>query len=306
MRIAPYVMPLLRTLPFHTGKGRLTSMLAVSDIPEGRLARMKVGITVKLRADQMYLRPYLFGEYEVHLTNVMRALVLPGDTCLDVGANFGYYTALLSMLVGSAGTVHAFEPVRAFYNMVTETVLLNGASSIAKVHNTGLGAGCGAFEIYTFAGLPQGHASSTNLGRSDASPHVCSVTTLDEFVVANAIERLDFMKVDVEGDELSVFRGGTRVLSSPNAPAITFEINQDCLASRSLMAAEVHAALRDYGYSFFFCIPPRGRIRQVSELASTSCDYLALKGNRVSNFRSKCRIKTDEHTGFRHAVPGHE
>jgi len=130
------------------------------------------------------------------------------------------------------------------------------------------------------------------------------VTTLDEFVGANAIKRLDFMKVDVEGDELSVFRGGKRALSAPNAPAITFEINQDCLASRSLLAAEVHAALRDYGYSFFFCIPYRGRIREVSELASTSCDYLALKANRVSYLRSKCRIKAGGHTGFRHAVSG--
>ncbi len=279
-------------------------MFHISDIPEGQLARMKAGVTLKLHADQMYLRPHLYGEYEVHLTKVMSALVQPGDTCLDVGANFGYYTALLSMLVGSAGAVHAFEPLPAFFSMATETILLNRVSSIAKLHNVGLGAESGTFTICTFAGLPQGHASSTDLGRSDATPHVCSVTTLDEFVGANAIKRLDFMKVDVEGDELNVFRGGARVLSAPNAPAITFEINQDCLSSRSLAADEVHAALRDYGYSFFYCIPYRGRIRHVSELASTSHDYLALKANRMPYFRSKCRIRADEHKDLVHAVPG--
>jgi FkbM family methyltransferase len=281
-------------------------MFDISDIPEGRLARMKTGVTVKLYADHMYLRPHLYGEYEVHITKLMCALVRQGDTSLDVGANFGYYTALLSMLAGSAGTVHSFEPLPAFYRMSTETVLLNNASSIAKVHNIGLGATSGTFNIYTFTGLPQGHASSNNLGRSDATPHVCFVTTLDEFVAANTIKAVDFVKVDVEGDELSVFRGGERVLSAPNAPAITFEINQDCLASRSLAATEVYAALRDYGYSFFYCIPYRGRIRQVAELASTSHDYLALKANRVPYFRSKCRIGADEHKNLVHAVPGRQ
>lgn len=269
-------------------------MLDVSEIPEGQLARMKAGITVKLHADPMYRAPHLYGEYEVQLTKVIQAIVRPGDTCLDVGANFGYYTALLSTLVGPTGAVHGFEPVPTFYNMAVETVLLNKASSIARVHKVGLGSSSGSFKVYTFAGLPQGHASSSDLNRTDATPQVCSATTLDKFVSANGICRLDFMKVDVEGDELSVFRGGGRLLSASDAPAITFEINLDCLSARGLVPDDVHAALRDYGYSSFYCIPSRGSIRRVSKLAKgSSHDYLALKADHVSRFRSKHWVTAD-------------
>jgi Methyltransferase FkbM domain len=71
------------------------------------------------------------------------------------------------------------------------------------------------------------------------------VTTLDKFVEANAIRRVDLMKVDVEGDELNVFLGGKQLLSTPFAPAITFEINTSCLSARALTPDDVQAGELD-------------------------------------------------------------
>ena len=284
MRILSLLRPLLRVLPFQVGKGRLSSILDPCEIPEGRLIRMKSGVTVKLYSDLMYRAPYLFGEYEVQHTKVIQTIVRPGDVCLDIGANFGYYTALLSKLVGSHGTVHAFEPLPSFYNMATETVHLNNASSTARLHNFGLGSISGTFTVYTFAGLPQGHASSNDMNRRDAVPHICSITTLDEFVESHGISKLDFMKVDVEGDEVGVFRGGRRLLSAPGAPAITFEINPECLSDRGLVPANVQGVLEEYGYSHFFRIPHQGPVRQISKVADSYFDYLALKPGHLHRF----------------------
>jgi FkbM family methyltransferase len=287
MRIVPLVRPLLRSLPFQAGKGRLASFLDLHKIPAGELARMKSGVTVKLYADAMYRAPYLYGEYEVQLTKLMQGIVQPGDVCLDIGANFGYYTAVLSKLAGPTGAVHAFEPVPTFYSMATETVFLNDLSSIAQVHNFGLGEATGSFTVYTFSNLPQGHASSRDLNRADATPHKCLVTTLDTFVSANDIARVDFMKVDVEGDELSVFRGARSILSAEDAPAIIFEINTECLFARGITSDDVQAQLQRNGYSVFCEVPNRGPIRRVIRFSEYSCDYLALKENRASRLFDK-------------------
>jgi FkbM family methyltransferase len=285
MGIPEMFRPLLRILPFDIGKGRLASMVDINEIPAGAVTRMKSGVAIKLYADPMYVRPYLYGEYEVQLTKVIQRMVRPGDTCLDVGANFGYYTALLAKLVGPAGAVHAFEPLPSFHAMATETISLNSAVSNVSVHNLGLGRAAGSFTVYTFSGLPQGHASSNSLDRTDAVPHLCFVNTLDEFVVQKGINRLDFMKVDVEGDELNVFLGGERTLSVANAPAIAFEINPTCLSKRGLSPSSVKRALENFGYSIFYSIPARGRLQQVSTFPNEYFDYLALKENHLSRFK---------------------
>jgi hypothetical protein len=57
---------------------------------------------------------YFLGEYEPGVSNVIREVVRPGQVCLDLGANFGWYTTLLHRLTGPGGEVHAFEPVPEF------------------------------------------------------------------------------------------------------------------------------------------------------------------------------------------------
>jgi len=281
MRVVRFARPLLRLWPFQAGKERLVSLLDVKEIPEGTLTRMKVGVTLRLHEDPMYRAPFLYGEYEALHTRLIQSIIRPGDVCLDIGANFGYYSALFSKLVGATGKVHGFEPVPAFYALAQETIELNGASSIAKLHNVGLGSATGTFTVYTFSELAQGFASSSDLNRTDTTPHLCSVTTLDKFVEANAIRRVDLMKVDVEGDELNVFLGGKQLLSTPFAPAITFEINTNCLSARALTPDDVQAVLAEYGYCTFFRIPHRGRIYKVAKLLNFSSDYVAFKPDRL-------------------------
>jgi FkbM family methyltransferase len=281
LTVTELAKPLLRRWPFHAGKGRLASRFNTEDIPAGSLTRMKSGVLLRLRCDPMYTSPYLYGEYEVQHTKVVQTIVGPGDVCLDVGANFGYYSALLSQLAGPTGRVYGFEPLPHFYVLALETIELNQASEVVKLHNVGLGSAPGILNVYTFSGLPQGHASSCHLNRPDATPHQCSVTTLDRFVVENAMDRVDFMKVDVEGDELNVFLGAERLLSASSAPAITFEVNIDCVAARGLRPDDVQALLVRYGYSSFFQIPHKGRPGKVSALLKRSSDYLALKDSHL-------------------------
>jgi FkbM family methyltransferase len=230
----------------------------------------------------MYRYLYLFGDHEPFQTSVYRQLVPKGGICLDVGASFGWYAVLFARWVGSLGRVYAFEPLPSVAELTRDAVRLNDCEEVVRVVATALGRESGNLRVHTFRGLPQGHASALDMGRVDATPHECQMTTLDEFVVSQGIEAADFMKVDVEGFEYDVFEGGRAFLESENAPIVSFEINEECLRSRRVRASEIQELLRCYGYSEFWAIDPRKGLHPFTgEIADRpNRDYLAAKKGR--------------------------
>lgn len=282
--------PALRAYPFQSGRWRLSRALlggtrehpiphetVARAIPAGRVARMRGGSALRLRNDVMHVAPYLYGDYEPALSQVFRALVRPRDTVFDIGANFGWYTILFARSIGRAGSVHAFEPLAELMPIVEDALSLNRHEGAVHVNNVGLGSRSGPLTVHTFSGLPHGHASASDLGRDDAEPHDCRVETLDAYVSRTGTERVDVIKIDVEGHEREVLRGGERTLSQLS-PVISFEVNPVCLHHAGVAPDELREALVGLGYRHFWRLRPRGGAESVSgRLASEHGDYLAAK-----------------------------
>jgi FkbM family methyltransferase len=273
------IRPFLRWLPFQFGKGKLAHyLLQPAEIPTMDVCT-KSGVVIRTAQDKVYRDIYLYGEYEHNLTSHIKKIVKPGFVCLDIGANFGYYSVLLAKLTRAKMAVHAFEPVPFIYKLAQETVKQNGVEDCIVLNNRGLGATCGEFIVYSFSHLPHGHASSNDLGRADAVAHRCKVATLDEYADKYGLRTVDFIKADVEGDELSAFRGGERLLRRSKA-TIAFEVNMSCLTARSLEPKAVEDFLRSCGYTEFLQVPPHRPAHKVPHLASQAgCDYIASKAH---------------------------
>jgi len=151
------------------------------------------------------------GAYERDTIKAVRRLVGPGDVTIDVGANFGSYTSTLAGLVGSAGEVHAFEPQEAIFGLLqsrfsaTPHVHLVQAALAEK-------AGTAHFVVPTIAGdVPEPALGSLDLDGSGSGAVVeVTVLTIDEFCAS--FQRLRFVKVDAEGGDLDVLRGGRETL----------------------------------------------------------------------------------------------
>jgi FkbM family methyltransferase len=277
----------LRRYPSQKGRTRLSSLLLegslggdfprnpariASALPEGSVLGCRRGISIRIHRDPAFIRVFLYGEYEEPSARVFSRLVRPGDTVIDAGANFGWYTALFATLVGPRGAVHAFEPVAAIAALAADTIRINGIASTACVRVEGLGSERGEFTVHTFAGLPLGHASASDLGRPDANPVVCSITTLDAYAAEAGLEEVSFLKADVEGHERDVFVGARGVLNR-DQPLVAFEINAECLGPRGLAPADVLEALLSCGYTHVWAISAVGP-RPVGQLA-ISADYIA-------------------------------
>jgi FkbM family methyltransferase len=276
--------PALSHYPFQRGKSFVTRLLRFepSEIPEGRILSTKYGVNVRMHPDEMYSRLYLFQEYEPANTEIYKALVREGDIVFDVGANFGWFTAILGHEVGKTGKVYCFEPVPSIAAMTLDTIRMNALEEVAVLNNFGLGSAGGSFTVYTFKGLPLGHATATDLGRSDAVPHTCKISTLDTFMAESQLDHIDFMKIDVEGHELEVFKGGSQTLSSPDAPVVVFEINRACLESRSIEPKALVEQLRKYGYTHFWRINGFGGVTELQDgINEENADYIGVKGKRL-------------------------
>lgn len=73
---------------------------------------------------------YLFGSWEATETAFLKRIVKSGDTVLDVGANIGYFTVLLSLLVGPSGRVFGIEPTQSTYEQLVKNVEINRLDNV--------------------------------------------------------------------------------------------------------------------------------------------------------------------------------
>jgi FkbM family methyltransferase len=151
------------------------------------------------------------GVYEYWTFQLLRDLVLPDMTALDVGANKGDYSLLFAALMGDCGRVLAFEPLPDNLEWLHKSIDANGYKSI-QVLDVALSTTSGEREF--FVGRRSGGGSLVSgrrAGQSDGAITVRS-TTLDDVLEEQKIEDIDVMKIDVEGAELGVLEGATALL----------------------------------------------------------------------------------------------
>ncbi|RBP50649.1 FkbM family methyltransferase [Arenicella xantha] len=135
-------------------------------------------------------------------TALINKLVGSGDTVLDVGAHIGYFTVLLSQLVGPHGKVYSFEPEFANHALLHTNVLTNCLRNVT-IENQAISSHTGVAELYLSSYNKGDHRIAFTPGREVQK---ISRTTLDEYF-GNDPAPVHFIKCDTQGHELDVLRG---------------------------------------------------------------------------------------------------
>ena len=203
----------------------------------------------------------LMGEAERRL---LRELVRPGMTAVDVGANVGLYTMLMAELVGPSGRVISFEPDPDLARLLGENCAANGAANV-EAHNVALGRGADRMML---------HRLTLNSGENHLGPNgrtafrrllEVEVAAFDALVPG---VRPDFIKVDVQGWELNVLRGMEASLMGSDA-TIYLEFWPVGLERAGNVPAELFSFLRDLGLNLYSC-GDRTRLEEPAFLAMAS------------------------------------
>lgn len=174
----------------------------------------------------------------------------PGDTFIDAGANIGLYTLPAARIVGEAGTVIAVEPSPVNRARLKENLALNQITTV-HLEACALGEKPGHLTFHDDDALahivqPVTHLAGTDAFAAIPSSLQVSVKTLDSILPAGE-RAIALMKVDVEGFELSVFRGALQAMQSGRLPVILFEMNHSYLRY-GLSDADILDFLRAAGY----------------------------------------------------------
>jgi FkbM family methyltransferase len=267
------------------GQTRLTNLLAdkissLSAIPITFADRAPVYMDLRTPATQEWLKgsPWESSPQEIEEQNVMRRFVHRGDTVFDIGAHLGLHTALLSRLVGERGQIYAFEPNRQLRRLLTRTT---EALKNAEVLPYALSAATGDAELF----VPLAHDSTGSLREwqkdwaGEMFAMVCEQRRLDEL----SLPQPQFVKCDVEGAELEVFRGAEKMLDRSDAPVLLFEANEwaaQAFGATAAAAGDFLMSLPKAHYRLYF-LQPDGRLTKEKEHDQSYWSMVALPEDRV-------------------------
>jgi len=219
------------------------------------------GVTVMMDVTEFTCHGlYFHGQtYEPATVRCLVEHLGPGQTFVDVGANHGYFSVLAARLVGPAGRVFAFEPNPSVFEQLAEHVACNGLTNVTTERKA-LAEREGTLELFVSACAANSGLSSITPGSQafasgslDRDRHVqVHVTTFDRWRRARAVERIDLLKIDVEGAEMLVLRGMVETLAEAPPTGIICEshgvggTNED-EASRMIVAQGYDASDLDVG-----------------------------------------------------------
>jgi FkbM family methyltransferase len=223
---------------------------------------------------------HFFGTYEPEVRDGIRRTLPPGGVAFDIGANVGWHTIMMARLCGAEGAVHAFEPNPSTCRRLRETVARNGLANV-RVAELALAdhAGPSGFTAPPAGDLWDGTGFLAPAG-GELPQVLCS--TLDGFVQGQNVPRLDLIKIDVEGWEYAVLRGGRRTLAFFR-PKIIFEYDPAYALRCGGTEEGIRSLFSALRYELF-SLHPRGGVSPVRRLGPRSGNFLALPlaedGNR--------------------------
>jgi FkbM family methyltransferase len=156
----------------------------------------------------------------------LKELVKPGFTCIDIGANVGYYSTMLSRLCGATGHVHAVEPVQLFQSVFKRNMRVFGCSNVT-LHPVALGGETSTITMGTPVidgvfrhGLT--HVIEPDEDTTGMYTYQVNMCRPDDLFAT--LKRVDFMKCDVEGYEVFLMPHFRNILATFK-PLIQIEIS---------------------------------------------------------------------------------
>ncbi|AMO23598.1 hypothetical protein GCM10027034_38640 [Ramlibacter solisilvae] len=190
------------------------------------------GVRIRIdKADVSVSAPLAAGVYERHMIDFFRRVLRPGMHVIDAGANIGLYSLLAARLVGSQGKVWSFEPNSENCRLLLLSATENGLADIIALQPVALGDHRG-FTYFTSAlGSNGGVLERAKQSLTHPSCKIVPLTRLDDF----GIERVDLMKMDVEGAEPLLVQGGVQTIERCR-PVVVAEFSCEMISRISHVA----------------------------------------------------------------------
>jgi FkbM family methyltransferase len=166
----------------------------------------------------------LEGRWEPWVEQCLASLVKPGMCVVDAGANFGYYTLLLAHWVGAVGKVHSFEANPSIARKLRKSIAVNGFEGIVQLHELALLDREAKLDFAFTHEFSGGGAIGTG-GGGPWTIETVTVPAAPLDVVLARLARVDVCKIDVEGVEALVLKGGAKLIERSGPLSLVIEFH---------------------------------------------------------------------------------
>ena len=214
--------------------------------------RLPFGSWYLAYGDGMGFMFFFHRPYEENEWRFMQNFLKPGMTFFDVGANQGFYTLLAAKKVQKEGMVFSFEPVPSQMKKLRKNIKINGFGNV-KIEGLALGSESGFAALHislngdeAMSSLREPYMDASSKREAIQVP----VLTLDEYVLKNKIQSVDFIKVDVEGGELGVLQRAINIIKNYR-PIFMCEVQDIRTQQWGYSSKEICRFLESYSYKWF-------------------------------------------------------
>jgi len=232
---------------------------------------------------------FFLGCYDRWLTNFLKAHISEGSVCWDIGTERGWFTLLMANLVGPSGRVDAFEAFPPNFNKLQNNVTQNNFHWV-KANNLAISDKKGTMYF-----VPPSNDITHNINylqdcsgvgyltdKPTASCIKVSTISIDQYAELYPLERLDLIKIDIEGAEYAALVGAEKVVRRFR-PKIVIEYNRESARRAGSSIEKLDDLLNIYGYD---------RYTFYTQLKKLDLDYWANLSDSVSVFNVYCFPKT--------------
>ncbi len=214
-------------------------------------ARYRDGREMLLALGDRTQRQMLLGRYEPLETDIIKRLLRPGDTYIDVGAHVGWFVVQAGRLVRPNGRVFAFEAFPENADTLRRNVALNRLDNVV-IENCAVADGSGSVAVGRQRGSDSGSVTA-GVRAAEALTEVRQIK-LDDYLPPDVSPKL--IKIDVEGLEQCVLDGASGTLKRTDA--VLVECNESALRANSSSPAQLVAELRAAGLTNHWVLATTG------------------------------------------------
>jgi FkbM family methyltransferase len=205
----------------HPESGRLSG----AEVPDQDTASITLnnGISVTVPRSPQHMTTFVLLEQQDWFEdeiNFVRHFVRQGMRAIDIGANFGLYALNIAKIIGDNGKLWAFEPAKSTASCLKSSISENNFNNIVLIQ-AGLSDRCGVAKLFTSSNSELNSLSQAATGGDQFE--IIELLTLDSCRKKYGWDQIDFIKMDAEGEELNILKGGEAFLSSAS-PLIMFEL----------------------------------------------------------------------------------
>ncbi len=211
-----------------------------------------------VKMPHVLLKIYFAETHESETTELFKKVVKEGDTIVDLGSHFGYYSLIGSKLVGKNGKVFAFEPFHESLQQLRDGIKANKFTNIIPVQKA----------VSNTSGEKKFYLSSISNGRNtfnEKIPHDSFIpipsVTLDDYF---GDTKIDFIKMDIEGEELNALEGAKYVIAHNPGIKMTIELSPKTIRSMGMEPKDFLSKIRSYGLKTKL-IKSDGAVEEVSD-----------------------------------------